>query len=344
MPFCPRILGNFGWRRWLFVALRTDGHGGAVPLRVVGALAVVLCMGGAAFGQTASTATSASFSGVKFAVEVPLLDCDGTPCVDVRIGDGEALKFGIDTGNVDSVLDAKVAKAAGVNPLHPPEPGVPLEMNPIVIPEMHIGSLTLAHVAAMSMDITDMITQKQMPKVAGTLAYPAFKDRIVQMDFAAHKLRVSDVLSSTVACTGACDTISLITFGKEGPPIVVADGFEINGEKVSAQIDTMFTGSMLVYTTSIEKLSLTGAANTADVRLFPLTDGGVNMKFGDAQEESFRGISLAKEGAKVYFPTETVHEPDGLFDATVGLELFRDAVLTLDFHDMTIAMSKTAKK
>jgi hypothetical protein len=51
---------------------------------------------------------------------------------------------------------------------------------------------------------------------------------------------------------------------------------------------------------------------------------------------------LAKEGAKVYFPTETVHEPDGLFDATVGLELFRDAVLTLDFRDMTIGVVKTA--
>jgi hypothetical protein len=78
------------------------------------------------------------------------------------------------------------------------------------------------------------------------------------------------------------------------------------------------------------------------MRLFPLTDGGVNMKVAEAQQEGFRGIMLVKEGAKVYFPTETVHEPDGLFDATVGLELFRDAVLTLDFHDMTIGVVKTA--
>jgi hypothetical protein len=277
-------------------------------------------------------------------VEVPLLECDGTPCIDVRIGDSSVLKFGVDTGNVDSVVDAKEAKAAGLKPLHPPKPGAPSEMYPTVMPEVHIGSLTLTRVAAMGMDLSDMIKQKQMPQVAGTLAYPAFKDRIVQLDFAGHKLRISEALTATVACRRACDTISFITFGKEGPPIVVADGFEINGEKVSAQIDTMFTGSMLVYTASIEKVSLSGAANTTDVRLFPLTDGGVNMKFGDAQEESFRGITLAKGGAKVYFPTETVHEPDGLFDATVGLELFRDAVLTLDFHDMTIAMSQESKK
>ncbi len=327
MPFC----------RWLSGALRASA---SVLLPTFTFFVAANFATGVAFGQT----TSASFSGVKFAVEVPLLDCDGTPCVDVRIGEGEGLKFGIDTGNVDSVVDAKEAKAAGLKPLRPPKPGAPSEMYPIVMPAVRIGSLTLTNVAAMGMDLTDMIKQKQMPKVAGTLAYPAFKDRILQLDFAAHKLRVSDVLTATVACTGACDTISFITFGKEGPPIVVADGFEINGEKVSAQVDTMFTGSMLVYTASIEKVSLSGAANTTDVRLFPLTDGGVNMKYGDAQGESFRGISLVKEGAKVYFATETVHEPDGLFDATVGLELFRDAVLTLDFHDMTIAMSKNLKK
>jgi hypothetical protein len=105
----------------------------------------------------------------------------------------------------------------------------------------------------------------------------------------------------------------------------------------------MYTGSMLIYTASIDKLSLTGAASTTDTRMFPLTDGGANMRVADVSEEGFQGLTLAKEGAKVYFPTETVHEPDGLFDATVGLELFRDTILTLDFHDMTLSLDKPAK-
>jgi len=282
-------------------------------------------------------------AGATFAAEVPLLDCDGTPCVDARIGDGRMIRLGIDTGNVDSVMDSKIAEAAGLKPSEPPKPGAPAGMYRTVIPSVHIGMLTLTKVSATGMDLAEMISQKQMPHVAGTLAYPAFKDRIVQLDFAAHKLRVSDVLSAHVRCTGACDTMSLITFGKEGPAIVVADGFEINGVKASAQVDTMYTGSLLVYTASIEKLSLSGAARTTDFRLFPLTDGGVNMKVAEAQSEGFNGVTLVKEGARVYFPTEAVHEPDGLFDATVGLELFRDAVLTLDFHDMTIAVAKPVK-
>jgi hypothetical protein len=307
---------------WLFVATAFAGTWGS-----------------GAHGQSPSASP-----GVKFAAEVPLLDCDGTPCVETSIGNGKALRMVIDTGNADSVVDSKVAEAAGLKPSQPPKPGAPSGMYRTVMHSVRIGNLTLAEVPAIGMDLSDMISQKQMPQVAGTLAYPAFKDRIVQLDFAGHKLRVSEVLTAPVRCAGACDTLALITFGKEGPPIVVADGFEINGEKVSAQIDTMYTGSLLVYTASIEKLSLSGAARTTDVRLFPLTDGGVNMRVAEAQSEGFGGISLVRDGAKVYFPTETVHEPDGLFDATAGLELFHDAVLTLDFHDLTIAVEKKISK
>jgi hypothetical protein len=35
-----------------------------------------------------------------------------------------------------------------------------------------------------------------------------------------------------------------------------------------------------------------------------------------------------------------VHEPDRFFDATVGLELFRDSVVTLDFHDMNVSVQR----
>jgi hypothetical protein len=297
----------------------------------------LLLTSGFALAQTAPRAS------VKFVADVPLLDCDGTPCVEARLGDGKAIRMGVDTGNVDSVLDAKVAGDAGLQPSESTQAGAPAGMFRTSIPSVHVGALTLTNVVALAMDLSEMISHKQMPQVAGTLAYPAFKDRIVQLDFAARRMRISGVLTAPLACEGACDRISLITFGKQGPPIVVAQGFEVNGVGVSAQVDTMYTGSLLVYTASIEKLSLSGAAKTTDVRKFPLTDGGVDMKVAQAQKEGFHGLTLAQDGAKVYFPTETVHEPDGLFDATVGLELFRGAVITLNFHDMTIGVRKIAK-
>jgi hypothetical protein len=52
----------------------------------------------------------------------------------------------------------------------------------------------------------------------------------------------------------------------------------INGKSVTAQIDTMYTGSLLVYNASIKKLGLGEAAKTTATRHFAYTDGGVTMK------------------------------------------------------------------
>jgi hypothetical protein len=278
--------------------------------------------------------------GVKFVAEVPLLDCDGLPCVEARMGSGPALKMGIDTGNVDSVLDVAFAEAAGLKPTAPLPAGAPSGMFRTTIPSISIGNAKLSNVSTLALGLSDMIAQNQMPQVDGTLAYTAFKDRALQIDFVGRKVRISEVLTAPEECSGACDKISLIKFGKEGPPIVVAGGFEINGKKVSAQIDTMYSGTLLVYTASIEKLQLSDAAKTTKSRDFPFTDGGVKMKEAPADKEGFRSLTLSGPAPLVYFPTPDVHEPDGLFDATVGLELFYRAAVTLNFHDMTVSVEK----
>src|SRR5580704_5965825 len=282
----------------------------------------------------------AQHRGVKFAAEVPLLDCDGMPCVEARMGTGPNLKMGIDTGNVDSVLDVTFAEAAGLKSTAPLPEGAPSGMFRTVIPSISVGNVKLTEVATMAISLPDMIAQNQMPQADGTLAYTAFKDRILEIDFVARKVRISEVLTAPVACAGSCDKISLIKFGNEGPPIVVADGFEINGKKVSAQIDTLYSGTLLVYTASIEKLQLGEAAKTTKSRDFPFTDGGVKMKEAPAEKEGFHGVVLSGPAPLVYFPTPDVHEPDGLFDATVGVELFYKAALTLNFHDMTVSVEK----
>src|SRR5690242_20645168 len=246
--------------------------------------AAILCAGGIAFAQSGANSRS-----LKFAAEVPLLDCDGMPCVEARMSNGPALKMGLDTGNVDSVLDSRYAEAAGLKPTAPLPAGAPSGIFRTGIPSISVGAVTLENVRTLAMSLSDMISQNQMPHVDGTLSYTAFKDRILEIDFVARKVRISDVLTSPAECAGACDKISLIKFGKAGPPIVVADGFEINGRKMSAQIDTLYSGSLLVYTASIEKLQLGEAAKTTKSRNFPFTDGGVQMKEAPAGPESFHG-------------------------------------------------------
>jgi len=279
---------------------------------------------------------------VRFVADVPLLDCDGMPCVEVRVNNGAPVHLLVDTGNQASILDTQTAASLGLKPYKPTQPNWPAGIFRAVAPTLQLGNLTLSNLQVLTMDIASMTAQNQMPHAAGTLAYTAFKDRILQLDFRAHRMRVSDILFSSVPCSGVCDHFSLITFGKHGPPIVVASGFTINGRAVTAQIDTQYSGSLLVYTASIDKLGLSREAKSTRTRTFPYTDGGVKMKYASAREEGFQGETRIASGAVVYFPTPGVHEPDALFDATVGLELFRNAVLTLDFHNMTVSVQKTA--
>jgi hypothetical protein len=274
---------------------------------------------------------------LKF-TEVPLLDCDGTPCVEVRIGGGAPIKMGIDTGDAASVLDSRVAQAAGLKPSGTMPTGAPAGMFRTTIAALHIGDLTLDNAPFLAMDFTEWLAKNQVPQEAGTLAYTVFKDRIVQLDFPGHRMRISEIVKVFLACIAPCASFSLINFGKKGPPIVVAEGFEINGTAVTAQVDSMYTGSLLVYSASTKKLGLAKAAAATHTRFFPFTDAGVTEKEAPAARESFKRVGLGSAKPKVYFPTPGVHEPDGLFDATVGLELFRNKVLTLDFHDMTIAI------
>jgi hypothetical protein len=120
--------------------------------------------------------------------------------------------------------------------------------------------------------------------------------------------------------------------------VIVAHGFAVDGRPVSAQVDTMYTGSLLIYTASAARLGLESLAATSATELFPFTDGGVRMKVASADTESFRGTRLTGPAPKLYFPTAGVHEPDGLFDGTVGVALLRNSILTLDFHDGTISV------
>jgi hypothetical protein len=75
------------------------------------------------------------------------------------------------------------------------------------------------------------------------------------------------------------------------------------------------------------------------VKYFPYTDGGVNMNEATAGSVAFGSYVLARRPARVYFSAagrNPVHQPDGLFEATVGNALFAHSVVTLDFHSMKV--------
>ena len=268
-----------------------------------------------------------------------MLDCSGLPCVDATLATGKHLRLLIDTGDVSSVLDSGVARNLGlaVTPVNGPD-GKPTGFSRAVLSGVQLGDASLGEVKVLVMDLSDYIKRDRMPAADGSLAYAAFKDRILELDYPSRRVRISSPLAAEVPCPGFCGTLTTPTFGNQGPPILVATGFIVNNQAVTAQIDTLFSGTMLIYPTSVDKLGLGEASRTTKKQFFKYTDDGVDMLEAQAKDEAFGKHVLMKD-AQLYFATPAVHLPDGKFDATVGHALFEHSVLSLDLHDMKVWMS-----
>jgi hypothetical protein len=132
--------------------------------------------------------------------------------------------------------------------------------------------------------------------------------------------------------------LSYPTFGSQGPPIVASSGFSVNGIAVTVQVDTLYSGTMLIYPTAVAKAGLAQQSLSKHLRKFPFTDGGVDMAEATVDKEAFGARELLTH-APVYFVTPQVHLPDGLFDGTVGVGLFKDRVVTFDFRANRLQIS-----
>jgi hypothetical protein len=267
------------------------------------------------------------------AAEVPMQDCSGFPCIEVRADGIAPLRMAIDTGDANSLLDLAQAKALGLSV--EPTPVTDSSGKPIpgyflaTLKNVRVGQEPLGDVKFLAVDLSKDIGAGHFPRANGSIAYTDLKGKLLTLDYKRHVVGVAD--ATAVACPATCGAITYPTFGHRGPPIVVTTGFRMNDKDVSVQVDTLYAGTMLIYPTSVDKLGLKSEAASTHVDNFPYTDGGVDMIRGQAAAESF-GTKTLLANAPLYFATPKVHAPDGMFDGTVGAALFAGHVVSLDFR------------
>jgi hypothetical protein len=282
--------------------------------------------------------TSHATQTVEFAAELAFHDCRGLICIDIALDDGQPRTLLLDTGNIHSALMADTAQALGWKT-------EPFEKSGKAVPGIYRGGAHQVHFGKTALEADFLVFERSLsgdnpPPADGTLAYTFFKDRVLQIDYPHHKLRISDVLGTPHSGASlAGGSLQLITFGTKGPPIVVGGPFSINGKPVRAQIDTCYSGTLLVYDAAVDGLNLRDLVGKGKPEFFPDTDGGVSMLGTSVQSLGFGNATLMKTPAKIYFSGQgknAVHQPDGLFEATVGNALFSHSVVTMDFHSMTL--------
>ena len=278
---------------------------------------------------------------VPFAADVPFKSCDGLICIDASL-DGAKRTLMLDTGNAHSTLIADVAKELGWTL-------DPVQRNGSNVSGIWLGGEHRVGLGSVQVPTTFYVFDRAMlgeykPPVDGSLTYDFFKDRVLEIDYPHHRVRISNVITTPPADKSpASGSLKLIPFGEHGPPVVVGSPFTVNGKTVHAQIDTVFTGTMLIYDSALDMLALHKEGTPELIRY---TDGGVNMLAAHANSIGFGKRALLGGSPTRYFVGEgknPVHQPDGMFEATVGNALFANSVVTLDFHAMTIDVRNAAE-
>ena len=281
-------------------------------------------------------ATAHAAGAPKFIVDVPFVSCEGLICLDVSLDGAPPRKLMLDTGNARSTLIAGPARQLGWTL-------APAQRNNETVPGLWLAG---EHRVGIGDDVASTpffvfdreLLGQYKPPVDGSIAYDFFKDRVLEIDYAKHRVRYTKPIATPVPETRpeGLGSLKLIPFGDRGPPVVVGSQFTVNGKNVRAQIDTVFTGTMLVYDSALDTL---GLQKEGAPELFRYTDGGVNLLAGRSDSIGFGKSGLVGGAKTLYFVGDgpnPVHQPDGLFEATAGNALFAHSIVTLDFHAMTI--------
>lgn len=271
--------------------------------------------------------------------EIPMLDCSGLPCVDMTIGGGKTLRLLIDTGEINSYIDSKVAQSLGLelHALNAADGTAVSEVQQTVAPGAKLGDLPMGDFPFMVLDTTPQPNkpgQEAQPLPGdGALTFSAFKNRLLELDYAKRVIRVSEPQDAAQPCPHDCSELVVKRFGRFGPVTLTAGGFAVNGQPINVQIDTLFTGTMLIYPTSVEKLGLKKDAKAKHKDFFPFTQGGLKLARADGATESFRGVQLMQD-APLYFLTSDEPSPSVQFDGVVGDALLNRGLVSFDFKSM----------
>ncbi len=252
-------------------------------------------------------------------------------------GGGKTLRLVIDVGENNAYLDAKAAQRIGVQvqPLGSAD-GSASPVQQGTVAEAHLGDVPFGDFPFMVLDLTpDTRADKKVMAFPadGALTFRSFRDRILQIDFATRTLRVSEPQKDSMPCPHACADLLIKRFGQYGPPTLSTGGFEFDGQPLDAQLDTLFTGTVLLYPHSLARLGLE-KLKSKHKTYFPFVQNGVELSDTASEDKiTFRGVPVLS-GVTVYLWPKDYAVPKVQFDAIIGTGLLTQQTVTFDFKGM----------
>jgi predicted aspartyl protease len=274
-------------------------------------------------------------------IEVPFEFVHNQILVQVKIAGKGPYTMLLDTNTDPSAIDLATAKELGLlldSKLYPAAGGG--RDNQTIqltrLPSVEVGTMLAKDVVAAAIDLKKLAAKLERP-LHGVLGYSFLKDRIVQIDYAASKIRFY-LQSPYAAIANAPNTVNVVAMPFRYDDGVIIDSVFINGEKLKATLDTGSSGAFALTPQAVAILGLDDQAQDGTGQKSVGYNGEYESKSGVLKSVRLGRLSLESAPAS-FWPTGTGHDK-AKFDVNIGNGFFKDYLMTFDFRGKIVVFEK----
>ena len=266
-------------------------------------------------------------------VEVPFEFVHNQIVVEVKIGGKGPYSMLLDTDTDPSAIDLATARELGLrlDSRSFPATGGGTEANLVQLtrlPTVELGGVIAKDVTAGAIDLKKLSAKLERP-VHGVLGFSFLKDRIVQIDYAASKLRFYSE-SPYIRIQNSPNTVNKIAVAFRYDEGVLIDSIFINGQKLKATLDTGSSGTFALTPEGIATLGLEEATQNGEVQKSVGYNGEYESKSGILKSVRIGRLSIESAPA-AFWPAGSGHDKKN-FQVNIGNGFFKDYLMTFDFR------------
>lgn len=274
-------------------------------------------------------------------VEVPFEFIANQIVVQVKIAGKGPFSMLVDTDTDPSAIDLATAKELGLvlASRNYPATGGGTETNLVQLtrlPTVELGTVIAKDVVAGTIDLSKLSAQLGKP-IQGVLGYSFLRDRIIQIDYPATKIRFY-AESPYPGIQDQPNTVDKIALAFKYEDGVLVDSVYINNQKMKATLDTGSSGTFSLTPDGVSDLGLEEKAQNGETEKQVGYNGEFESKSGILKSVRMGRLSIDSAPATFWLPG-TGHDKEK-YQVNIGNGFFKDFIMTFDFRGKVVVLEK----
>lgn len=257
--------------------------------------------------------------------------------VGVNISGAGPFEMLFDTGVNPSLVDLNLARKLGLtlsaNGEQPSGGGSGTNMAyPTILPKVDLNGLIAENVDCLAADLSKTSVALGIP-LQGVLGYSFMKDRVFEIDYARHLLIFhprSPFSHGTVPQNDARRTFVRFRFQDE----ILIEGVRVNGNPVTANLDTGSNATFQVTPAAVETLGLRPQVEQADESSSVGINGTTANRSGHVKLITLGAITAVNPKV-VFYGRGTGHDNEA-WGVRIGNEFLENYIVTIDFKNLIV--------